>query len=49
MSEITDTARDRMEKCLEALKTNFGKVRTAAPTRTSSTPSWSTTTVSQRP
>ena len=28
MSEITDTARDRMEKCLEALKTNFGKVRT---------------------
>ena len=47
MSEITDTARDRMEKCLEALKTNFGKVRT--PTRTSSTPSWSTTTVSQRP
>ena len=48
MSEITDTARDRMEKCLEALKTNFGKVR-AVPTRTSSTPSWSTTTVSQRP
>ena len=28
MSEITDTARSRMDKCLEALKTNFGKVRT---------------------
>lgn len=28
MSEITDSAHSRMDKCLEALKANFSKVRT---------------------